>query len=466
MDCLCKTAGIEEILLDEREDIPVPPSPGQISDCLTRLVEAENTLASVRNVMTSLLTHIEGAEAPEQVLARVSAGRPSGDCPIDTLNPEDGISFHDSEAEDALLEGEDIREATRTQLSRQHSRNLAELETIVPAISTKLNVPEEEVMKIGTLFVDANKSGTGRLTMDELQMLLVDMCDGIIEQNQLDFIMEKFDNDKDGSLRMEEFVVAFMHTPLMRAGHLGMKAQKTEDAKSNIAEHGLRLQSEDWIEIMGCKASSVRRYVQKELDEAGSCLAMPFVFLMFILYWMSFSLHLDQEALHAVDNAFSFDIKENANFAFGGDFPYENPRMGHKSIYDVNSIADFWSFFDLGLVPIFWAEDWELSETRTNVLHRCSDPNLMFTNIVGTQRISAIFRTLGTDFQRQDLCAPMSHPSSLRGQLISSRMLRLAHTSTSIVLLVASDYVKNEVQYNLARWMTVVCCQPYTGVSA
>jgi hypothetical protein len=48
--------------------------------------------------------------------------------------------------------------------------------------------------------------------------------------------------------------------------------------------------------------------------------------------------------------------------------------MGHKNIFDVNSFADFWSWFELGLVPIFWAEDWELSEVRQNVAMRCMTP--------------------------------------------------------------------------------------------
>jgi hypothetical protein len=103
---------------------------------------------------------------------------------------------------------------------------------------------------------------------------------------------------------------------------------------------------------------------------------MPLVFAMFILYFFSCYLHWDPERLHAMDQAVSFDLKENANFAFGGDFPFENGRMGHKNLFDINSIADFWSYMDLGLTPLFWAEDWELSETRSNVYARCNRPEM------------------------------------------------------------------------------------------
>merc|ERR1719201_3258045 len=53
---------------------------------------------------------------------------------------------------------------------------------------------------------------------------------------------------------------------------------------------------------------------------------------MFLLFYVSSLYHLDYEKLHAVDQAVYFDITENANFAFGGDIPLENGRMGHKNI--------------------------------------------------------------------------------------------------------------------------------------
>ena len=83
---------------------------------------------------------------------------------------------------------------------------------------------------------------------------------------------------------------------------------------------------------------------------------MPLVFAMFILYFLSVSWHLNFEQTHAVDDAMYFDITENANFAYGGEYPFQNGRMGHKNIFDVNSFADFWSWLDLGITPIYWAD--------------------------------------------------------------------------------------------------------------
>merc|ERR1719160_1342902 len=92
------------------------------------------------------------------------------------------------------------------------------------------------------------------------------------------------------------------------------------------------------------------------------------------MFLISVLLHGKTEQQFGIQQAIKFDIEENANFAFVGATPFENGRMGHSNIYDVNSFADFWSWFELGLVPIFWAEDWELSEVRQNVAMRCMTP--------------------------------------------------------------------------------------------
>merc|ERR1719310_2580592 len=48
--------------------------------------------------------------------------------------------------------------------------------------------------------------------------------------------------------------------------------------------------------------------------------------------------------------------------------------MGHKSVYDVNTVADVWSWISMGLVPLLWVEAWDVSEPRTNAIMRCYSP--------------------------------------------------------------------------------------------
>jgi hypothetical protein len=49
--------------------------------------------------------------------------------------------------------------------------------------------------------------------------------------------------------------------------------------------------------------------------------------------------------------------------------------MGHKGIHDVNSFADFWSWLDLGLAPLFFPSGWSTSEVRSNIGARCVSPS-------------------------------------------------------------------------------------------
>merc|ERR550514_1089129 len=45
--------------------------------------------------------------------------------------------------------------------------------------------------------------------------------------------------------------------------------------------------------------------------------------------------------------------------------------MGHKNVYDVNSVADFWSFLSLGLTPLLFGDSLDVSEVRANVRSAC-----------------------------------------------------------------------------------------------
>eukprot|EP00972_Heterocapsa_arctica_P037622 5537427-Heterocapsa_arctica.AAC.1 len=54
---------------------------------------------------------------------------------------------------------------------------------------------------------------------------------------------------------------------------------------------------------------------------------------------------LNQNQIFAVEEGVYRDIEENANFAWAHNF-------GHKTIHDVNSVADFWSWFRLGYLPL------------------------------------------------------------------------------------------------------------------
>lgn len=141
------------------------------------------------------------------------------------------------------------------------------------------------------------------------------------------------------------------------------------------------------------KASSVKEYLRNEIAESESCLQLPWAIGLFLMFLLSFRYHQCPEILHSIDNSMRFDIMENANFAFTGSIPFENGRMGHKSLPDVNSIADFWSWFNLGLVPLFFPEGWDISEARTNIQVQCAGESQQLKDFGFNQtRVEEAFR--------------------------------------------------------------------------
>jgi hypothetical protein len=125
--------------------------------------------------------------------------------------------------------------------------------------------------------------------------------------------------------------------------------------------------------------NQVKKYLETELEQAEACCALPYVILLLLFFCLAAFSHLQPEVLHHVDRAFFWDVDENANFAFEGNIPFEDGRFGHKNIEDVNSFADFWSWLNLGLLPIYFpdvsqtgADSLGVSETRSLTGTMCS----------------------------------------------------------------------------------------------
>merc|ERR1740138_791396 len=119
----------------------------------------------------------------------------------------------------------------------------------------------------------------------------------------------------------------------------------------------------------GATQSQIVRYLRKEKSESEACMQLPGAIVLLFTFALMLHFHFRPDTLQAVDYALAFDVIENANFAFSGIVPFENGRIGHKNIYDVNNIPDFYSWFSLGLVPIWWPDQthYGFSEVRANV---------------------------------------------------------------------------------------------------
>lgn len=109
-----------------------------------------------------------------------------------------------------------------------------------------------------------------------------------------------------------------------------------------------------WIDKEGVSQTIYVNYIKHELHKEASCLELPFTILLLCSFAVLALAHLGQENITIMETAITTDIVENANFAWAHNF-------GHKGLHDVNSVADFWSFFRLGLVPLL-TMSWGYSE--------------------------------------------------------------------------------------------------------
>lgn len=98
-------------------------------------------------------------------------------------------------------------------------------------------------------------------------------------------------------------------------------------------------------------------WIKAEIEQEEACLELPFT-LMLLLSFAALSIaYIGQDTISLLESSINTDIKENANFAWAYNY-------GHKSIQDVNSYADFWSWTRLGFLPLIISPGgWPYSES-------------------------------------------------------------------------------------------------------
>lgn len=108
--------------------------------------------------------------------------------------------------------------------------------------------------------------------------------------------------------------------------------------------------ADEVVKRYGVPRAVLERYIQNQITQAEMFHSLPTTLLFVIAYAAMVIVHDDAVVVRAVEDSIVFDIIDNANFAFDSDF------MGHKNIYDVNSIPDFWSWFSLGFLPLMFTD--------------------------------------------------------------------------------------------------------------
>jgi hypothetical protein len=131
--------------------------------------------------------------------------------------------------------------------------------------------------------------------------------------------------------------------------HLHTSANLTEEEEKTMHE----LEAEQ--QRRGIPLGHYMTYVKDQVDKENSCLELPMTIILLLSFSALAIMHLKQDKVFAVEGALRFDIEENANFAWSHNF-------GHKTIFDANSIADFWSWLHLGFLPLVVQHSWSYSE--------------------------------------------------------------------------------------------------------
>eukprot|EP00442_Polarella_glacialis_P017161 CAMPEP_0115155712 /NCGR_PEP_ID=MMETSP0227-20121206/68045_1 /TAXON_ID=89957 /ORGANISM="Polarella glacialis, Strain CCMP 1383" /LENGTH=848 /DNA_ID=CAMNT_0002566815 /DNA_START=80 /DNA_END=2626 /DNA_ORIENTATION=+ len=122
------------------------------------------------------------------------------------------------------------------------------------------------------------------------------------------------------------------------------------------------LETEEVVKKHGVPQHIVMQYLKGELEGEAAVKSLPSALLLIVLFALMCLSHDRPSPIHSVEHAIDFDITENANFAFSAP-----GNMGHKNYQDVNNYADFWSWMQLGFVPIYMPSDFYVSEGSQNV---------------------------------------------------------------------------------------------------
>uniref|UniRef100_A0A7S4VIU8 EF-hand domain-containing protein n=1 Tax=Alexandrium monilatum TaxID=311494 RepID=A0A7S4VIU8_9DINO len=221
------------------------------------------------------------------------------------------------------------------------------------------------------IFQAEDKAGLGKVSISDLKPMLAKAEEKTVTDAEVEVLRLRLGlSDRDDvMISFEDFAKAFGYSMAQKQAEA--KKQMSDLQRDSLANQQDQMKAEQYVQINGVPVPAVTAYLRKELDETAACLQLPQACTIFLFFFLSVTWHFNYDRLHAVDQAITWDIKENANFAFSGIVPFENGRMGHKNIEDVNSIADFWSWMNMGIVPLFWPQGWDVNEVRLNVGSHC-----------------------------------------------------------------------------------------------
>eukprot|EP00931_Biecheleriopsis_adriatica_P114245 TRINITY_DN8977_c0_g1_i4.p1 TRINITY_DN8977_c0_g1~~TRINITY_DN8977_c0_g1_i4.p1 ORF type:complete len:919 (+),score=118.65 TRINITY_DN8977_c0_g1_i4:57-2813(+) len=351
--------------LPDEDEVTMALDKSSLAQCLQRVSDAEVRLKTE-------FANIEGIlQEVRSVFSECSGqgSRGSGADGYAIADAKHVVTCRDEEVSPAVANSPSV--LVSESLERDdlvvNNANMLALAAVRDEVAEDLGISPEEVSRAYQVFMECDLDNSGKLDISEAQQALEKLLGKRLDEAQFHRILMTFDANSDASLSFEEFLFFYCHTPMKKLQHLS-------SFSSRVRLKGNRLSSSFRAQLGGVRTSHVKGYVGEELTQMAACMKLPVVIITFALFFIFCQLHgINGLIASGSQYAMKFHIEEDANFAFSGAIPFENGRMGHKTIYDVNTASDFWSWFGLGLVPQLFPTP-GLSETRTNLLNRCTRP--------------------------------------------------------------------------------------------
>jgi len=341
----------------------------RVRSCIQRVEDAEAQMLKFASMLSETREDLNAALG--EILSGVKGStfqhpKQALDTPAtpDTSEPEPAQPGDVPKTKTGEVTGEVLQNMQEGAADEESIQKAKDLEEIANSTGAKLGITGQEVMTAFNCFSTCDVDNSGKVSSSELPSLLETLTGEPLDKGEAHRILKKFDKDENGELDFEEFLYCYCYTPQKKKEHLKAALCCADD----------KMDQRFRTRMVGVSADDLQSYLAKELEEESAFLSIPLVILLFMFFLIALSLHRNTGIMNSLERAVEFDITENANFAFVGAAPFENGRMGHKGLHDVNSFADFWSWLDLGLVPLFFPSGWSISEARSNVAARCTSP--------------------------------------------------------------------------------------------
>lgn len=101
---------------------------------------------------------------------------------------------------------------------------------------------------------------------------------------------------------------------------------------------------------------------------------------------------MGQRYLFEIESGLEDYITDNANYAYLDNNLVQNYPYGFKTLNDIYSIADFWSWMRLGFIPLLGISQWEWSENLQRHYAPTWDPD----NVLGKTNAQHLQETMST----------------------------------------------------------------------